>query len=67
MSTKKQTPRNYRNLGYKVTTRNMSWEQMCRDAEGSRWNLPTGAYFFGENQQIVYVTYDFAITGPENQ
>lgn len=57
-------PRNYKNLGYKVTTRTLDWGQMVREAEGSRWNLPVATYFFGENQQIVYVSYNMAVTGP---
>ena len=37
---------------------------MVREAEGSRWNLPQAVYFFGENQQIVYVNYNMRVTGP---
>jgi len=55
---------NYANLGFKVTTRLLSWEQMVREAEGSRWNLPIGKYFFGDGNQRVFVTYNDAITGP---
>lgn len=55
---------NYNNLGYRVTTTTKSWEQMVREAEGSRWNLPQAVYFFGENQQIVYVNYNMRVTGP---
>ncbi len=56
-----QPPKNYANLGYKVTTRIISWEQLVREAEGSRWNLPIGKYFFGDDR--VFVVYDDSITG----
>jgi hypothetical protein len=58
------TPRQYSNLGYKVTTRIVDWGQMVREVEGSRWNLPTGKYFFGDGDQRVFVTYSDAVTGP---
>jgi len=52
------------NLGHGVSTRLISWEQQVRDAEGSRWNLPIGKYFFGDANQYVFVEYDDAIQGP---
>jgi len=58
------TQRNYRNLGFGVTTRLMSWEQAVRDAEGSRWNLPTGKFFFGDADQFVFVDYVDNVSGP---
>lgn len=61
-----QPPRNYRDLGYSVTTRILSWEQAVRDAEGTRWNLPIGKYFFGDADQYVFVEYDDSISGPTN-
>ena len=57
-------PRNYSNLGHGVTTRLISWEQTVRDAEGSRWNLPIGKYFFGDGNQFVFVEYNDAVQGP---
>jgi hypothetical protein len=60
-----QPTRDYSNLGYDVTTRTMSWNQKVRQAEGSRWNLPQAAYFMGENNQYVFVKYDWRVTGPE--
>ncbi len=52
------------NLGYPVTTSIISWEQAVREAEGSRWDLPFAVYFFGDEEQRVFVSYNLAITGP---
>ena len=60
-----QPVKNQKNLGYPVTTRLISWEQRVRETEGSRWNLPTAIYFFGDGDQIVFVQYNLAVTGPE--
>ena len=51
-------------LGYPVTTRIISWEQTVRDAEGARWDLPIGKYFFGDQDQYVFVSYDDSIKDP---
>ncbi len=59
-----QPIKNYKNLGFKVTTRIMSWEQMVREAEGSRWNLPQATYFIGDK---VFVSYNQAVTGPNGR
>ena len=56
--------RKYKNNGFRVTTRILSWSQMVREAEGSRWNLPIGKSFFGENGERVFVQYNDAVTGP---
>jgi len=56
-----QPPRNYANLGYKVTTRSISWEQQCREIEGASWDDPYAIYFFGDGQHIVFVQYDLAV------
>jgi hypothetical protein len=53
--------RDYSNLGYTVTTRTISWEQMVREAEGSRWNLPVKIY---DIEGRVFVQYNAAVTGP---
>ena len=59
--------RNYRNLGYGVTTRLMSWEQAVRDAEGSRWNYPYAIYLMETEAGLIpFVNYDVAVTGPDH-
>jgi len=37
----------HNNLGYKVTTRTISWEQLVHDAWGSEWNERDEVYDFG--------------------
>jgi hypothetical protein len=36
----------YKNLGYKVTTRNVSYEQMVREAWGTEWGARDICYIF---------------------
>ena len=59
---------NFTNTGYKVTTRILDWNQMVREADGPRWNLPQANYFietpFG---QRVFVKYSWAVTGNSAQ
>lgn len=52
------------NLGYSVSTSIISYEQAVREAEGSRWDLPFAIYFFGSDEDRVFVSYNLAVTGP---
>jgi len=41
------------NLGYKVTTRNIDWGEMCRRAWGSEWAAPDhGVYEFSNGRKF---------------
>jgi len=58
---------NTKNLGYKVTVRKVDWSQLVRETEGDRWNLPQANYILNTAAgQRVFVTYDWAIKGPDN-
>lgn len=54
-------PANTSNWGYKVTTRNISVNQLVRDAEGAEYDLPYYIYEFGEGTRrfVSYQPYDW--------